>query len=113
MIVTSVKAQKDYPESGIVKGDIHYTWKVLGKKARRSKEMPEGGVLRSEYVAAKYAEYPRRYPTALLEDVRQLILNGMALWEACIIYELCPDERNEFIRAADRVTTTVLPSPGS
>lgn len=37
------------------------------------------------------------------DRIEQLIRDGMAMWEACMVYELVPDERRNFAREAEQL----------
>ena len=53
--VTTQTARKDYPESGIVKGDTYFQWQLHSQRVQRSKERPKQSQLTgSEKLANAY-----------------------------------------------------------
>lgn len=53
--VHHVKAGKDYPDQGIKKGEMHYTWSLFRQKAQRSKTHPRRSQLEgSEFKSRLY-----------------------------------------------------------
>ncbi len=91
MIVDKATARKDYPNFDILKGDIHYKWKS-GGIVYRSRELPIG---------AKLRQFNPEQLLPTLDTRKELIESGFALWEACWIYKLVPDERTRFIKALE------------
>ena len=63
--VHHVKAGKDYPDQGIKKGEMHYTWALFRQRARRSKVKPTRSQLESsEFKSAYYALVDSNLPAA-------------------------------------------------
>lgn len=70
--VTQVKAGKDYPEFGIKKGELHYTWAHYRQKPQRSLTPPKASQLCNPKLADAY-------------DARDQL-------EAAIIDAKCPED---------------------